>query len=483
MPVKEELSNLLDPGRVFDGAEALEPFVHNTHFVKGAMPECVVRPKNTDEIQEIVRWANDSKTPLIPVSSGAPHARGSSTALLGGVAMDLSEMNRILAVDRDYRAAMVEPGVTFHQLKPELEKAGLRIPMPLSPRKSKSVMAAVLEREPVTIPKYHIDMSAPLLCAEVVFGTGDIFRTGEASGPGTVEEQLQVQRKQVWDSGPGQISFSRLLQAAQGTLGVVTWCTLRCEVLPSAREFMFLGGESIGDFTDFVYRVMRLKLGDECFILNNANAALLMADTSQADRIRKSLPPWLLVLGVAGYEYFPEERIAYQKKDLFALARGSGLVPQPIIPGGNTRAFLDSLEAPTEPFWKFKLRGGCADIFFLTTIERVPHFVNLMQGLCNQHQYAMKDLGVYVQPIQQGRNCHCEFNLPYDPDDSEESEQVKCLFSAAGELMLREGAFFSRPYGEWAEMVYGRDAVTRESIAKLKAIFDPRNIMNPGKLC
>ena len=103
MPVKEELSNLLDPGRVFDGAEALEPFVHNTHFVKGAMPECVVRPKNTDEIQEIVRWANDSKTPLIPVSSGAPHARGSSTALLGGVAMDLSEMNRILAVDRDYR--------------------------------------------------------------------------------------------------------------------------------------------------------------------------------------------------------------------------------------------------------------------------------------------------------------------------------------------------------------------------------------------
>lgn len=483
MPVKEELSNLVDQSRVFDGAEALEAFVHNGFFVKGAMPECAVRPKNTEEIRTLVQWANLSKTPLVPVSSGTPHTRGSSTPLLGGVAMDLSEMNQILAVDRNYRVAMVEPGVTFAQLKPALESVGLRVPMPLAPRKTKSVMASVLEREPVTIPKYHIDMSAPLLCAEVVLGTGDIFRTGEASGPGTVEEQVKAQRKQVWDSGPGQVSFSRLLQAAQGTLGVVTWCTLRCEVLPSRREFLFFAGESVADFTDFAYRALRLKLGDEFFILNNVDAALLMGDASQVEKIRKSLPPWLLVLGISGYEYLPEERIAYQKKDILAHARSSGLVSQEAIPGGKTKAFVTSLETPEEPFWKFKLRGGCTDIFFLTTIEKVSHFVHLMHGLCNEHQYPIGDLGVYVQPLQQGRTCHCEFNLTYDPNNREESEQVKRLFSDASELMLREGAFFSRPYGDWAEMVYRRDAPTRESIAKLKGIFDPQNIMNPGKLC
>jgi FAD/FMN-containing dehydrogenase len=483
MAVKEELRNLVDQGRVVDEAEALEPLLRNSSFVKGAMPECIVRPSNTNEIRAIIEWANESKVPLIPVSSGAPHLKGGCTPMLGGVAVDLSNMNQILGVDRNYRVAMVEPGVTFYQLKPALEEAGLRIPWPLSPRKSKSVLASVLDREPVTIPKYHIDMSAPLLCAEAVFGTGDVFRTGEASGPGTVKEQMTANRKQVWDSGPGQISFSRLLQASQGSMGVVTWCTLRCEVLPSLREFMFFTGESFSDFTDFVYRVLRLKLGDECFILNSLDASLLMANTSHVNYIQRSLPPWLLVLGVSGYEYFPEERIAYQKKDILAQARGYGLVAQPMIPGGSTTAFLASLESPAEPFWKFKLNGGCSDIFFLTTLDRVPQFINLMHGLCNEHQYDVRDMGVYIQPIQQGRNCHCEFNLTYDPDDKEESEKVRRLFAAASELMLKEGAFFSRPYGDWAHMVYNRDAATRESIMKLKGIFDPQNIMNPGKLC
>jgi FAD/FMN-containing dehydrogenase len=49
--------------------------------------------------------------------------------------------------------------------------------------------------------------------------------------------------------------------------------------------------------------------------------------------------------------------------------------------------------------------------------------------------------------------------------------------------MLRQGAFFSRPYGIWANMAYNRDAQTTEVLRKLKDIFDPHNVMNPGKLC
>jgi FAD/FMN-containing dehydrogenase len=45
------------------------------------------------------------------------------------------------------------------------------------------------------------------------------------------------------------------------------------------------------------------------------------------------------------------------------------------------------------------------------------------------------------------------------------------------------GAFFSRPYGAWADLAYGRDAATTAALRKLKAIFDPANVMNPGKLC
>jgi len=92
-------------------------------------------------------------------------------------------------------------------------------------------------------------------------------------------------------------------------------------------------------------------------------------------------------------------------------------------------------------------------------------------------------MGIYLQPTNQGHNCHCEFNLTYDPADSREVEKVKWLVTEGAKSLMDMGGFFSRPYGPWADLAYNRDAVTKESLLKLKGIFDPNNIMNPGKLC
>ena len=51
----------------------------------------------------------------------------------------------------------------------------------------------MLEREPVTMPKYQWDISDPLACTQVFFGTGDEFRTGQAAGPGTIKEQWKAE--------------------------------------------------------------------------------------------------------------------------------------------------------------------------------------------------------------------------------------------------------------------------------------------------
>jgi FAD/FMN-containing dehydrogenase len=83
----------------------------------------------------------------------------------------------------------------------------------------------------------------------------------------------------------------------------------------------------------------------------------------------------------------------------------------------------------------------------------------------------------------QGRGCHCEFNLFYDDSNPSEKAEVKRLFLNASETLMRNGAFFSRPYGPWAEMVYSDNAAEVEALKKLKSIFDPHNILNPGKLC
>ena len=62
-------------------------------------------------------------------------------------------------------------------------------------------------------------------------------------------------------------------------------------------------------------------------------------------------------------------------------------------------------------------------------------------------------------------------------------ERVKALFNEASEAIINAGAFFDRPYGPWADMMYRRNATYAEYLRKIKAQLDPNNILNPGKLC
>lgn len=106
-----------------------------------------------------------------------------------------------------------------------------------------------------------------------------------------------------------------------------------------------------------------------------------------------------------------------------------------------------------------------------------------MRGVVSRYQYPIDDVGCYIQPMVQGRGCHCEFNLPCDASDVKEMAMVQKLFMEASETLINNGAFFSRPYGPWANMVYSRYPEGVTALKKLKDIFDPKHILNPGKLC
>src|SRR4030042_1680819 len=185
--IKDKLVKIVVVGDVSSESATLEEYSSDFSFVNSIKPECVVKPRNAGEIEKIVKLANETLTPLVPVSSGAPHFRGDTVPGIGGaVVIDLSGMKNIIRVDRNNRVAMCEPGVTFDELTASVQKEGLRLNMPLLPRKSKSVIGSMLEREPVIMPGYHWEIADPLGCLEIIFGTGAMFRTGSAAGPGTI---------------------------------------------------------------------------------------------------------------------------------------------------------------------------------------------------------------------------------------------------------------------------------------------------------
>ena len=136
-----------------------------------------------------------------------------------------------------------------------------------------------------------------------------------------------------------------------------------------------------------------------------------------------------------------------------------------------------------EPYWKNRYKGGHQDVFFISTLDRTPTFVKNMLKIAEASGYPVSDIGVYLQPRHQGVNCHCEFILPYDPNISSEVSRLQELYSRASEELINQGAFFTRPYHIWADLAFRKDEHSAHILKKIKDIFDPNGVMNPGKLC
>jgi len=484
--VEKDLVKIVGGRNVLEKPAVLEEYAGDTSFVPKKKPRCVVRPGNADEVAGIVKWANVIGAPLVPVSSGAPHFRGDTVpGVDGAVIVDLSRMKRIMRIDTRNKLAMIEPGVTFGELQKALEKEGLSAYMPLVPRATKSVIGSQLEREPIVMPAHHWDSTDPLLCVEVVFGTGDKFRTGEASGPDTIEEQWEIGRVQMNPFGHSHMDFQRLILGAQGTIGIVTWATMKCCYLSKLSRGLLVASDKLEPLIEIIYRPLKYRLGGKLFIMNGLNMACLLGATSRQIReLKKILPPWILFASFEGYGILPEEKVAYEEADFTGMASSSGLKAAPVIPGARAEEVLRLLNRPSpEPYWKMRFKDSFQDILFLTTLDKTPEFAAAMPGLARGYGHPPENIGVYIQPIVQGTGCHCEFNLYYDPGKAAEAAAAEQLISGGSQEIAARGGFFSRPYGIWKDMAYCHHEGTVEMQKKIKQIFDPKAVLNPGKLC
>ena len=483
---KEELGEIFGPENVKDDAETLEAYSRDESFIHPLKPRYVVKAQNAAQVQKLVQWANRTLTPLVPLSSGPPHFRGDTVpSAPGAVMIDLSGMKRIIHVNERNRMVIIEPGVTYAQLQLELARYGLRVSSPLAPRAKKSVIGALLEREPIVIPRYQWTMLDPLRCTEVVWGDGQRMTTGEAGSSDTLEAEWARKLAQVTPTGPAQTNFYKFTSAAQGSMGIVTWASIKCELLPRIHKLFFVPAPKLEDLLDLTYSILRIRFGDELLILNHWNLAMLLGrNAGQTSALAGKMPRWVLLISIAGRERLPEEKVAYQEKDIAEMAQKFGLQLVPAVPGASGAEVSKAILNPCgEPYWKLAYKSGCQDLFFLNTLDRSPEFVKTVYTVAEDQGYPTWEIGIYIQPAHQGASCHIEFDLPFDRNNPAEVNRMKEFFIKASEEMLKQGAYYSRPYGIWSPMAFNRDAQTTVVLRKIKGIFDPNNILNPGKLC
>ncbi len=474
------IATALGNGAISDEDSVLEMFHQDDSLIVGQMPAFVIWPKTTADVQKIVQTALKCEVPLVPVSSGPNHRQHGDTlpTKAGTVIVDLSRMNKILRIDRPNRVIMVEPGVTFAQLMPEVDKQGLRLLHPLCPRNDKSVVASALEREPTTIPQYHWDTSDPLLCTEIIFGTGDLFRTGTAAGPGSIEEQLATGQAQKNPLGPTQFSLFQTIQGAQGTLGIVTWATLKVDLKPAQQKILYAHADTLGALQDLAAAVLKFRIGDELFIMNKlALSSFLTKSTPET-----SWKEWVMPITLAGRGHFVADKIGYLEADVRNLAQKYSVELQTDLKGVDNAKMLSRFQATGEEPWSYGYKGSCCSVFCITTLDRAVVFAEKIKELLAKE--TLVECGFYIQPLVQGCNCHFEVQLFYDPQHPVAGPAVKAAFKNVTKMLFDLGGFFSRPYGTWADDAYERvspDIVT--VLNKVKNIFDPHHVLKPGALC
>jgi hypothetical protein len=117
------------------------------------------------------------------------------------------------------------------------------------------------------MPGIHFDSTDPMLCAEIVFGSGDKMRTGEAAGPDSLEKQWEVGKAQISPFGPTQMDPQRLVSGAQGTIGIVTWMSIKCRFLSEVNRSFLIPSNTLDPLIQLMYKLTRIRFTGHIFIL------------------------------------------------------------------------------------------------------------------------------------------------------------------------------------------------------------------------
>lgn len=483
-----ELREIFGEGGLCFDPVLLAGYARSDLFVTGVRPRCVAYAASSRQVETFMKRAYETGTPVIPASSGGKHRRGGLAPLREGtVILSLERMKKLIEVNAPYRMVTVEAGVTHGELQEQLAEKGLMLDMPLAPKAEKSVVASLLEGEPRLNPNIQFASYAPLSCAEVTWADGVRMFTGEAGGGAPDYKKMREERHitMTSSSGPGAFDYNRMLVGAQGTTGVVTWVAFRCATKPTEHRMFFLACDEPQSLISFLYDLEHVRFGDSLMLLNRAAFAALMGkDAAHTARIQAELPQWVCAVSFANRPPFPSKRAAAHEAGARRFAQKYGLALADRLGEVSAEAFRRKVFSPCERghYWKDTRKGASADLDLMTTMDRSLSFVELFREAAQQKQADMEQIGVVIQPKNQGVNCRCEFVIPYDPADEADTQKARDLWEAASRMLSQAGAYYANPVGLQNALQYAKDPTSYGVQCRLKKIFDPKGIMNPGKL-
>ncbi len=433
-------------------------------------PELVVMPDSVEEIQAIVRLANEEKIPLTPFVAGA-NVGGLTIPREGGIVVDLKRMQRLLEVNEDDMYVNIEPGVTFGHLRACLDKEHprFRYAYPLSPPYT-SVMCNALLDGLTNLSTKHGDMSEWINSLEVVLPTGELVNIGAAAV------------SKFWFGRAPLPDLAGLFIGWQGTTGIVTKMAVQICPKYKYQKRMFVMAYDIDSFFAFVRRCAWTQLYDDIAGFSWPAVKMMLARrvgiTKSPDE--PELGAYLDFSGDSKKEMeFKEEMVSDIIKGL--KDKGIELEP-PLLVDDLVKInpdYLKLAEFPTTLDFLIDYGGGG-----FTWVGSYGPMSKSEEGtkkvFAVMEKYGFPPLLV-TRPMRGGHYQVLRFIAPFDKSDPEQVKKVRELCREMAETLLDLG-FIPYKAPPWAaELIMKRaDPNWVKLLRTIKNTLDPNRIMNPG---
>lgn len=449
------------PNRVFVKGDINEDYTHDEMPEYGYFaPEAVVEALNAEEVSQVMKLCNEMKIPVLPRGAGTGLA-GASVATLGGVIISTTKMNKILEYDLENFTVKVQPGVLLQDLADDAAKQDLLYPP--DPGEKFATLGGNVSTNAggMRAVKYGVTRDY-VRAMEVVLPTGEITHFG-----GNVAKN---------SSG---YSMVNLMVGSEGTLGLITELTLKLIPLPKENITLIVPFEDLDSCIGSVPKFFMNKL------------APVAIEFMEQDIVRMA-------------------EAYLEKKDVFPMADEAGAYLLVTFDGNS----MDEIEPVIEAASEMLFENGAIDIFVADTPElkknawaargnfleailadtpsldecdvvvprnKIAEYLKFVNSLSDKYDMRIRSFGHAGDG-----NLHI-YACKDDMTDDVWEEKRKAVMDEMYERALEIGGQVSGEHGiGHAKMEYlckSIGDINMDLMRGIKKVFDPNEILNPGKVC
>jgi glycolate oxidase len=448
----DRLKAIAGPENVVFDETGLLAYAYDATRLKGT-PQAVVRPGTEEEVSKILSLASGHGIPVIPRGAGSGLS-GGAVASRGGIILSFERMSRILSIDVGNRIATVQPGVVTADLQKAVEERGLFYPPDPGSLAFCTIGGNVAENAGgMRAVKYGVTRDY-VTGLRAVLPSGDVIRAGVKTAKGVVGYDL-----------------ARLLVGSEGTLAVVTEITLRLIPLPERVITMTAFFASTRLAGEAVAAIMASPYTPRCLEFLDSEAL-----NAGAKKIGYQLPEGagaFLLIETDGNR----EEAARQMDGIRALMKDKALEIK-----------ITQDKAVSAELWK--LRRSTSQALF----SIAPHKINedtvvpitkVPEALEGFKEIASRS-GQKIICFGHAGDGNIHVNVMTDKSDPEKLKKAEEAIEEVFRLVLALGGTISGEHGVGlTKLPYiGMElsGVELDLLKKIKSVFDPKGILNPGKI-